>query len=140
VLWMKVARGGTLLPWHQDGGRFWGLDRDPTLQIWTALDDAPLDGGCLEVVPGTHRAGLVTPFGGQVAEAAQEQQHAASRAMALPARAGEAFLLHNHLWHRSGLNHTASPRRAVSISFMDAATRCVRKKHAPRTFVRVFEG
>lgn len=139
VLWMKAPGGGTELPWHQDGGRFWGLDRDPILQVWTALDDAPLDGGCLEVVPGTHRAGLVTPFGGQVAAAALEQAHASGRAVALPARAGEALLLHNHLWHRSGLNHTAGPRRAVSISFMDAATRCVRKKHAPRTFVRVFE-
>ena len=26
----------------QDGGRLWGLSRDPELQIWTALDDAPL--------------------------------------------------------------------------------------------------
>src|SRR5262249_18611249 len=25
----KSARGGSNLPWHQDGGNFWGLDRDP---------------------------------------------------------------------------------------------------------------
>jgi phytanoyl-CoA hydroxylase len=41
TLFSKSARGGTELPWHQDGGSFWGLDRDPELQIWTALDDAP---------------------------------------------------------------------------------------------------
>ena len=41
----KGADGGTELPWHQDGGSFWGLDRDPELQIWTALDDAPVEAG-----------------------------------------------------------------------------------------------
>lgn len=38
TLFTKSARGGTVLPWHQDGGSFWGLDRDPELQIgppWT---------------------------------------------------------------------------------------------------------
>src|SRR4051812_41486618 len=40
VLFTKAASGGTELPWHQDGGSFWGLSRDPSLQIWTALDDA----------------------------------------------------------------------------------------------------
>ena len=29
----KSSQGGSNLPWHQDGGRFWGLDRDPELQI-----------------------------------------------------------------------------------------------------------
>ena len=45
ILMTKGARGGTPLPWHQDGGSFWGLDRDPELQIWTALDDAPVEAG-----------------------------------------------------------------------------------------------
>ena len=62
----KHAGGGSDLPWHQDGGEFWGLDRDPSLQIWTALDDAPFGGGCVEVLPGTHRGGLATPLGGVV--------------------------------------------------------------------------
>jgi phytanoyl-CoA hydroxylase len=56
MLMNKAARGGTLLPWHQDGGLFWGVDRAPILQIWTALDDAGEDSGCLEIVPGTHLA------------------------------------------------------------------------------------
>src|SRR5262245_58091197 len=64
VLMTKGSGGGTVLPWHQDAGLFWGLDRDPMLQIWTALDDAPEDGGCVEVLPGSHLRGLVTPLGG----------------------------------------------------------------------------
>ena len=38
----------------------------------------------------------------------------------LPVKAGEALLLHNHLWHRSGTNRTAGPRRAVTICVMSA--------------------
>ena len=31
VLFSKKNQGGTYLPWHQDGGKFWGLSRDPYL-------------------------------------------------------------------------------------------------------------
>lgn len=140
VLFAKADDRGAPLPWHQDGGTFWGLDRDPELQIWTALDDAGLDAGCVEVLPGSHRAGLATPLGGVVPPAIVAARGAEADALRLPARAGEALLIHNHLWHRSGPNRTAQPRRALTVCYMSAATRCLRKKRAPRTFVRVFEG
>jgi hypothetical protein len=136
VLFNKAARGGTELPWHQDGGRFWGLDRDPVLQIWTALDDAPAEAGCVEVLPRTHLGGLATPLGGLVPPPLVEGRD--REAVPVPARAGEALLIHNHLWHRSGVNRTDSPRRAFTVCYMDAATRCLRTKRAPRHFVRVF--
>ncbi len=138
VLFGKAARGGTVLPWHQDGGRFWGLDRDPVLQIWTALDDAPAEAGCVEVLPGSHLAGLATPLGGLVPAPIVSAREAEPDVVALPARAGEAILIHNHLWHRSGVNGTGAPRRAFTVCYMDAATRCLRRKRAPRAFVRVF--
>jgi phytanoyl-CoA hydroxylase len=135
----KHAGGGSNLPWHQDGGNFWGLDRDPVLQIWTALDDAPLDGGCLEVVDGTHAAGLATPLGGVVPKDHVDRRAAAEdAALPLPVSAGEVVLIHNHVWHRSGRTHTGKPRRAFSVCYMDSATQCRRKKRAPREFVRVW--
>jgi len=134
----KHAGGGTDLPWHQDGGNFWGLDRDPVLQIWTALDDAPEDGGCVEVVDGTHAAGLATPLGGVVPADHVERRDAEADARKLPVKAGEVLLLHNHLWHRSGRTSLGKPRRALSVCYMDAATQCRRKKRAPRTFVKVW--
>jgi hypothetical protein len=138
MLFNKAARGGTDLPWHQDGGRFWGLDRDPILQIWTALDDAPAAAGCVEVLPASHRNGLATPLGGLVPSALSGACGAGARALPLPARAGEALLIHNHLWHRSGVNATSAPRRAFTVCYMNAETRCLRRKRAPRSFVRVF--
>ncbi len=134
----KHAGGGSNLPWHQDGGNFWGLDRDPTLQIWTPLDDAPRGGGCVEVVPGSHRFGLATPLGGVVPDNHIARVDAEAHALALPAVAGEVFLIHNHVWHRSGRTNTGNPRRALSVCYMDGATKCRRKKRTPREFVRVF--
>jgi phytanoyl-CoA hydroxylase len=138
LLMNKSTTGGSNLPWHQDGGKFWGLDRDPELQVWTALDDAPEEAGCVEVVGGTHAAGLATPLGGVVPEEIARAKDADARAISLPAVAGEVLLLHNYVWHRSGVNRTGKPRRAITTSYMTAATRCLRRKREPRVFVRVF--
>lgn len=136
IVMNKSASGGSNLPWHQDGGSFWGLDRDPELQVWTALDDAPLDGGCLEFVPGTHRGGLATPLGGVIPPDAIGDAEA--RRVLVPARAGDVVLIHNYVWHRSGRSTTGKQRRAFSCCYMSAATRCRRKKRAPREFTRLF--
>jgi hypothetical protein len=134
----KHAGGGSDLPWHQDGGDFWGLDRDPVLQIWTALDDAPLTGGCLEFASGTHKPGLATPLGGVVPDDKLAILGAHYKPDCVPAVAGEVLLIHNHVWHRSGRTHEGKPRRALSVCYMDGRTICRRRKRSPRTFVRVF--
>jgi phytanoyl-CoA hydroxylase len=139
VLFTKAAQGGTELPWHQDGGSFWGLSRDPELQIWTALDDAPVEAGCLELVPETHLAGLATPLGGVIPEDVVARSGHAASSILVPARAGEALLIHNHCWHRSGRNATRAHRRALTVCLMDAATRCTRRR-SPRQFQRLFGG
>lgn len=139
VLFTKSAAGGTLLPWHQDGGKMWGIDRDPGTQIWVALDDVPVEAGCLEIIPGSHKNGLATPLGGMVPQSIVDaRMNEGARTEYLPARAGEAILLHNYLWHRSGRTTTGRPRRAMSFCYLSADTKCVRKRHAPREFKRVF--
>jgi phytanoyl-CoA hydroxylase len=138
VLWNKASRAGMELPWHQDDGAFWGIDRSPCLQIWTALDDAPIEAGCVEVVPGSHLGGLATQLGGTVPAKRLEEARAEARSLPVPVAQGESLLIHNHVWHRSGRNATATPRRAIGISYLSGATRCKRTKRAPREFRRVF--
>ncbi|RKH44092.1 phytanoyl-CoA dioxygenase family protein [Corallococcus sicarius] len=138
ILFHKGPAGGSNLPFHQDGGKLWGLTREPDLQIWTALDDAPEGGGCLEVVPGSHRAGLVTALGGVIPPDRVAAADADAHVVPLPVRAGEALLIHNHVWHRSGRGRPGQRRRAFSACYMSADTTCVRKKKAPRVFPPVF--
>lgn len=137
ILFNKGERGGSDLPWHQDGGKLFGLDRDPELQVWTALDDAPEDGGCLEVLPGSHKGGIARPMGGIVPRPLVEAADADRRRVALPAEAGDVILIHNHVWHRSGASRTGHLRRGFSACYMSAETRCTRKKN-PRVFTPVF--
>ncbi len=138
ILFNKGEPGGGAIRWHQDGGTLWGLSQEPELQIWTALDDAPVDGGCLEVIPGTHRQGLARPMGGVIPDERLVAERAEERAVPLPVQAGEVVLLHNQLWHRSGPSREGQRRRGFSICYMSATTRCLRKKHTPRAFFPVF--
>src|SRR5262249_53563397 len=98
VVFNKADTGGAEVTWDQDGGLVLGRDRDPTLQIWTALDDTPVEAGCVELIPGTHTGGLRTPAGGTVPAEVVAPRLAES--LLLPATAGEAILIHNHVWHR----------------------------------------
>jgi phytanoyl-CoA hydroxylase len=89
-------------------------------------------------VPGSHPRGWASVEGGTIT--AEQFDVAGAAGVALPAAAGESILVHNHLWHRTSRNTTAAPRRAVSISYLDAETRCGRKRRAPRRFLSVFGG
>jgi hypothetical protein len=118
----KPAGQGTLLPWHQD--RWSYLDRDPLITTWTALDAATRANGCVQVIPGSHKLGLLNPehpSGFLSAEQAARFDSSPDIAyLELPA--GEAVLLHNWLLHRSDTNTTATPRRAFSVCYLDSRT------------------
>jgi hypothetical protein len=118
----KPAGQGTVLPWHQDGGDVWALDRDPLVTIWVALDPATRANGCVEVVPGTHRLGLLTRHGSTLSADDAARHCPPGSVLPLEVAAGHAVLLHNWLIHRSGVNPTPAPRRAFTTCYMDART------------------
>ncbi len=120
----KPAAQGTVLPWHQDVGIGWGLDRNPTITIWTALDNATVANGCMQIVPGSHQLGVLNP-NHYVSEEDQTRYAQEQDIVDLEVAAGETILLHNFLMHRSGVNRTKTPRRALSVAYMDAATKAV---------------
>ncbi len=117
----KPAHEGTTLVWHQD--RWTSLDRDPLITIWTALDPATVDNGCVWITPSRHRS-LINPDhnSGFLTEEQAEQLVARTEPVPLEVEAGESVLLHNHLPHSSGINRTDTARRAFSVCYMDAAT------------------
>jgi ectoine hydroxylase-related dioxygenase (phytanoyl-CoA dioxygenase family) len=131
----KPAHKGTVLPYHQDGGGIWGLDRNPLMTVWTALNDATRENGCMQVVPGSHKLGLLSEYGHVISQEHEQQYAPVEKYVYLEAKCGEAILLHNWLLHRSGVNHTSEPRRAFTVCYMDGETRSVREGHQfPRVF------
>lgn len=121
----KPAQRGTNLVWHQD---LWSktFATPPLLTVYTALDAATRENGCVRLIPASHQGGLINPEHGagflldedMVAEHCPEDQ-----VYHLELAAGEVALLHNFTLHSSGVNRSDTPRRAFSVNYMDAATR-----------------
>ena len=111
----KPAEGGEPLMWHNDG-RGWGLSIKEQFSIYTALDAATLDNGCMQMMPGSHLTphpqGLETPE--QIQQFAPEDKR-----LTMELAKGEVLLFHINVLHASGDNHTTSPRRAFSVAYVD---------------------
>ena len=129
----KPAREGTYLVWHQD--RWTDLDRDPKITIYTALDPATIENGCVHIIPGSH-SNLINPAHGSGFLNQEQIDDIVENATPLPLEleAGEVVLLHNWLLHSSGTNQTDIPRRAFSVCYMHGDT----KSHRGGSFRRVF--
>jgi phytanoyl-CoA hydroxylase len=118
----KPANRGTFLPWHQD--RWTALDQDPQLTVWTAIDPATKANGCVQVIPKSHRYGLINPThpSGFLSKAQAAAICTEDRVVYVELEPGEVVLLHNYLLHASDVNRTDISRRALSVCYMDAAT------------------
>lgn len=118
----KPANKGTFLPWHQD--RWTSLDRDPQLTVWTAIDPATRENGCVQVIPKSHRHGLINPThpSGFLSQAQSAAICTGDRIVHVELEPGEVVILHNHLLHASDVNRSSQSRRAFSVCYMDAAT------------------
>jgi len=116
----KPPRIGDVVPWHQDNG-YWKLEPPGAASCWIALDDATEENGCMWVLPGSHRSGIV-----EHARAGQTVQLQASvdesRAVPLPLPAGAAMFHHCQTLHRTLPNRTERQRRAWVIHYMPAGT------------------
>ncbi|WP_432726849.1 phytanoyl-CoA dioxygenase family protein [Variovorax sp. W6] len=121
----KPAGQGTHLPWHQDGGTVWQLDRDPLVTIWVALDEATQANGCMDAIPGSHRLGLLSLQGSTLTDEQARRHCLPESVVPLEVPSGHAVLLHNWLIHRSGVNPSPLPRRAFTMCCMDARTRSI---------------
>jgi phytanoyl-CoA hydroxylase len=112
--------------WHQDEYFIPSRDRSLTA-AWIALDDATVENGCLWVLPGSHRPGVIYPdrehddvrFDCTV-EAYGFPYHE-EEAVPVELPAGSAILFNGYLLHRSLPNTTARGlRRALANHYMSA--------------------
>ena len=119
----KAAGKGTWLPWHQD--RWTHLDQDPLLTVWIPLDAATQANGCVQIIKGSHRKGLLNPDhpSGYLTEAQTAEHVRPEDIVYLTVEPGDLVVLHNLLLHASDVNRTSHPRRALSVCYMNGQTR-----------------
>jgi ectoine hydroxylase-related dioxygenase (phytanoyl-CoA dioxygenase family) len=117
---MKAAREGSFTPWHQDF-QYWQFESQLPTQVNCMLyiDGADHENGCLRMVDGTNRTGLLpihriasTSFsiglqGGLDAWANT----------AIPVQPGDAIIFGSYVIHGSGPNTSDRHRRANTFAF-----------------------
>ncbi len=113
----KPARGGTPLPWHQDVSLEWPTPVQPELAIWFSLDEATAASGSLQVVPGSHRYGVIGR--GHLLPIELEARYAPeTQIVTVETQPGDVLFFHAALLHRSGINVSDTSRRAVNAILM----------------------
>jgi ectoine hydroxylase-related dioxygenase (phytanoyl-CoA dioxygenase family) len=125
MLFIK-AEGRPGQAWHQD--EFFIPTRDRSLTaVWIALDDATVENGCLWVLPGSHRRGVLYPDRDQddprfdCSIEAYDFPYSDEDAVPVEVPAGSAVVFNGYLLHRS-LPNTGRHgyRRALASHYMSA--------------------
>jgi ectoine hydroxylase-related dioxygenase (phytanoyl-CoA dioxygenase family) len=117
---LKPARTGAETPWHQDEA-YWNPELDYTsFSLWIPLQEATLENGCMQFVPGSHMQQVVTHHTinhDPRIHGLEVDEIDTSRAVACPIPAGGATIHHNRILHYAGPNNSDIPRRALILMF-----------------------
>ncbi|MBV9852740.1 MAG: phytanoyl-CoA dioxygenase family protein, partial [Armatimonadetes bacterium] len=94
----------------------------PYLTLWLALNDATPENGCISVLPGSHKRGLVehrpSPIG-LVCHSSDDPD----QGVRVPVKAGSMAVFQSLTMHKSGPNVSDSPRKAYVIQYSRAGLR-----------------
>ena len=121
-LFMKPPAIGAAQPWHQDSKSFIDIYPMDLVTAWAAIDDATLENGCLEFVPGSHLWGLLSN------EQMDEHRALIGNDPAFmpqpgPLRSGSVSFHHSLTWHASRANTSTARRRGYAVHYMRAESR-----------------
>jgi ectoine hydroxylase-related dioxygenase (phytanoyl-CoA dioxygenase family) len=119
--------------WHQDT-TYWGLEPPYALTVWYAVDNSDTENGCMRVIPGSHRNGILehgkSVRAGNLLSINQEIRLPAfdeSRAVDLLLKAGEFSIHHGHLIHGSNPNRSSRRRCGLTIRYVPPHVKPVRE-------------
>jgi ectoine hydroxylase-related dioxygenase (phytanoyl-CoA dioxygenase family) len=120
-LFYKPARKGGVVAWHQDYSYWTRTLPMAHLTCWCGLDDATVENGCVQYVPGSHRWGLLNKpnLAGDlmgIMNYLTEEQKQQFHPVYATVKAGEAIFHHPLTLHGSGENKSNQPRRAFVIN------------------------
>jgi phytanoyl-CoA hydroxylase len=93
------------------------------LGVWIALDRATVENGCMQIAPGSHRAGPAPHYHVRDCQLVDQTGRAAG-AEVVPLEPGGALLFSALLHHGTPPNRSPDRRRALQFHY--AAARCTR--------------
>jgi ectoine hydroxylase-related dioxygenase (phytanoyl-CoA dioxygenase family) len=118
---VKPPEAATPIPWHQDNG-YGPVDPLEYVTCWLALEDATVENGCIELLPGSHLEGLALHAGSDDVQHLLEVDAGGREGVKVPIAQGSAIVFSSLLLHRSGPTLSDRSRAAWVIQFCDAKT------------------
>lgn len=129
-MFIKPPEKGSPFPMHQDHP-FFPHEKHSMIAAIFHFDDAPLEKGCVRVVPGSYKLGPLThnpegswhlPF----------EQYPVESAVPCPAEAGDVLFFSYLTVHGSGINVSQEARTTVLVQMRDANDPPTLKTHESR--------
>jgi ectoine hydroxylase-related dioxygenase (phytanoyl-CoA dioxygenase family) len=114
---VKPPENGAAFPMHQDAPYF-PHAKHTMLAASVHLDDADMENGCLCVVPGSHKRGLLPHVGRYYLD---HREYPLSMGVPCPARAGDVLFFNYLTIHGSDVNRSSRNRRNVLFQYRDPA-------------------
>lgn len=111
----KHPEGDRIFPWHQDDA-YTPVDPAPYLTLWLAISDATLENGCISVLPGSHKGGLVPHQESPIGWVGHPHDHE-DQGIAVPVPAGSVICFWSLTMHKSGPNRSKGTRKAYVIQY-----------------------
>ena len=128
-MFIKPPENGSPFPMHQDYPYF-PHSKHTMMAVILHFDDAPVEKGCLRVIPGSHKLGPLESVGTD--HHLPEDRYPVEAAMALPAKAGDAIFLSYFLVHGSGVNRSNEARTTLLVQMRDPTDEPTVEKHGSR--------
>jgi hypothetical protein len=122
----KPARSGAETPWHQDEAYSDPRFVHNSISIWMPLQEATLENGCMQFLPGSNRQDVVEHHSmghDPRVEALEADEVDTAKAVVCPLAAGGATIHHCRTLHYTGPNLSDAPRRAYILQFSVPAQR-----------------
>ena len=116
-MFIKPPEKGSPFPMHQDVP-FFPHDRHSMIAAIIHFDDAPLEKGCLRVVPGSHKLGVLPHIAEGLFHLPMDEYPIES-ATPLPAKAGDAVFFSYLTIHGSGVNTSSEARTTLLVQMRD---------------------
>lgn len=118
--------GGNGFGAHQDAPAFTSFQQSYHITLMISVDASNSDNGCLEMVPGRHKEGLL-PMNHD--GTLTDEFVASVEWEPLPTQAGDVVLFDSFIPHRSAPNRSLSPRRALYVTYNKASEGSFRESY-----------
>lgn len=116
---IKPPHIGREKPWHQDDAYFDLPLGTPVVGVWIALDEATVENGCMQLLPGYHRKGPIIHFQRRDWQIC-DTEILGLKSVAAPLPAGGLLLFDGMLPHGTPHNGSATRRRALQFHYAPA--------------------